>query len=380
MPQQIQQVQIPNFAAAIMQGQETKTARRATQNAAALKYEELQFKKGQADQKQKQDKVNFIDKIFSGVTTEEQFHKAGELALAKYPEEAQSFDALFPRGYDQEKLNLFKRALQTTAQSLEQESIRTAAPGSALFTRGGGLTGESVPATPKAGAFEIFEGPDKNQVWIEKGKAIPKGFRKVKGGGPNININTGQVAKTTKAKLEGDVIEATRNIQSFQETRDKFKPEYLTLFGKGKKITAKAMDVAGVSTEGQKGLIKERQDWFRSAKADFIAYRKWATGVAGGEKELKEIATSFPDPVKNSPTEYEANLDSIEETTKRVLSLNKEFLRSGIDLNQPLDAILNQAKSAGVATPPGTTPSTGAGTGTNSNITLRFDKQGNQIQ
>ena len=124
---------------------------------------------------------------------------------------------------------------------------------------------------------------------------------------------------------------------------------------------ATAADKDGLSTAGQKGLIKERAAWFRQAEADFIAYRKWATGVAGGEKEMAEIATSFPDPVKNSPTEYRANLDSIEETTKRVLQLNTEFLNSGIDIRQPIDQIFTQIQSKGInigeAPGKGTTPS-----------------------
>ena len=77
--------------------------------------------------------------------------------------------------------------------------------------------------------------------------------------------------------------------------------------------------------------------------------------MAGGPQELAEIATSFPDPVKNSPTEYSANLDNIEEITKRVLMLNADFLRSGIDMDQPLDAILGEMRSKGinVQAPPG---------------------------
>lgn len=144
------------------------------------------------------------------------------------------------------------------------------------------------------------------------------------------------------------------------------------MFGKGQKIIAEAADKAGIPTKGQKRLIRERSKWFRQAKADFIAYRKWATGVAGGEKELTEIATSFPDPVKNSPTQYEANLDSIEETTKKVLMLNKDFLRSGIDLDQPLRKILEQARAVGIPTP---TSSSGA----EGNVIIHFDAQGNRI-
>jgi hypothetical protein len=143
------------------------------------------------------------------------------------------------------------------------------------------------------------------------------------------------------------------------------------MFGKGQKIIAEAADKAGIPTRGQKRLIRERSKWFRQAKADFLAYRRWATGVAGGEKELKEIATSYPDPVKNSPTQYMANLNGIEETTKKILMLNVDFLNSGIDLNQPLEKILEQTKRIGISVP------TSAGGG--GNVIIRFDAQGNRI-
>ncbi len=162
-----------------------------------------------------------------------------------------------------------------------------------------------------------------------------------------VQIFTGDLSKTTRAQVEKDIIQGVRSLGSFKKTRTLFKPEYLTVFGKGEVLLAKKADQLGLSSVSQKRLIRERATWFRRAKADFIAYRKWATGVAGGEKELKEIATAFPDPVKNTPEQYQANLDSIEDTTVEILKLNREFLDSGINFNQPSAQILQQAQSQG---------------------------------
>jgi hypothetical protein len=155
--------------------------------------------------------------------------------------------------------------------------------------------------------------------------------------------------------VESEIIEGVKNVQSFRKTGEMFKDEYLEVMGKGKKKAAEIMDKAGVSTEDQRKYINEYAQWFRQAKSDFLAYRKWVTGVAGGEKEMQEIATAFPDPVNNSPEQYKANLKSIEETTKRVLQLNADFLRLGIDMDQPLSVVLEQAKEKGFdQLPPGT--------------------------
>ena len=59
---------------------------------------------------------------------------------------------------------------------------------------------------------------------------------------------------------------------------------------------------------------------------------------------------------------------------------NAEFLRSGIDLDQPLDAILEQAKSIGIGGPPGTSGGKGSGeTAPTKEIVIEFDTQGNRI-
>ena len=69
-------------------------------------------------------------------------------------------------------------------------------------------------------------------------------------------------------------------------------------------------------------------------------------------------------------------MDNIEETTKRVLALNTEFLKSGIDLDQPLDVIMEQAKKAGIGSKAPKAGTTKAGTKT----VIRFDKDGNLIE
>ena len=348
-------------------------------NAAVLRQKEMENKKHV-------ESGEYALNLLTGVTGAEDLDKAKRIFAAKYPDMSEMFNKMLPY-YDERSIELISNSIRTETQKMkvlergDPAEVKGYAPDTTLM-QGTEMIGRTGPATPKVAtpptpSWEVFEGVEGDQIYVQKGKPIPDGYNKVRGGsGTSLTINTGDISKTTKAKLEATIMEGTRNIQSFTETRKLFKPEYLTTFNKANKFIAEAADKAGVSTKGQKAFIRERAMWFRQAKADFIAYRKWATGVAGGEKELQEIATSFPDPVKNSPTQYAANLDNIEETTKRVLMMNAEFLRSGIDTEQPLDAILKQAKGMGIAVPGGTggTPAGGGGS-----VTIKFDAQGNRL-
>lgn len=393
---ELQQFQVPNFAADLLTKQalvdQTKIAGEKARNEAAFKLQELGLKEGrfgldaskfieeqEATKRKNSIEVNdFALNLLTGVNSTEDLAIARNQFLSRYPQHTELFNQVLP-SYSPSAVRLIKNSLRTETQRLKLEELdfsqklETAklglergkfgleqrkqtfeegkptgfTPGTLIKTPGG--QDQQVPTAPPKPDFELFTDSKGNQAYLAKGASVPSGYSRVeKKTGPSVVVQTGDLGKGTRTQVEKDIIEGTRNIQSFQETGKLFKPEYLTYFGKTDKAVAEMMDKAGISTDRQKDLINKRAKWFRQAKADFIAYRKWATGVAGGEKEMAEIATSFPDPLKNSPTQYAANLDSIEETTKRVLQLNADFLRLGIDMDQPLDVIISEAKRKGV--------------------------------
>ncbi|MHA2068668.1 MAG: hypothetical protein ACXABY_30260, partial [Candidatus Thorarchaeota archaeon] len=71
------------------------------------------------------------------------------------------------------------------------------------------------------------------------------------------------------------------------------------------------------------------------SKAAFLAYRKWVTGVAGGENEMKEIAKSYPNPDTNSYTQFMANLRAARRTAYQLEQRYKNVLATGIDRPSP---------------------------------------------
>ncbi len=333
--------------------------------------------------------------LLSKVNSEEDLQIAKDAYRSRYPQFAGKVDELLP-SYDPNRIQFLSESMKDMNMKLkeqelslrgqeldlnreklqtEQEKPIQVPEGSIVF-QGGKQIFKNPKAAPKPD-YDIFEDANGEQFYIEKGSKIPSGAKKVKGG-TGVTVNVGdKTTVATQTQLEKDIIEATKNVQSLKSTGEKFKDEYLTWWGKGSNFVYKNMDKAGMSTKDQQSMIKERAKWFRQAKSDFIAYRKWATGVAGGEKEMEEIATSFPDPVQNSPSEYKANLAGIEETTKSILSLNRDFLQSGINLNQPLNDIIKQMKEKGIGK---MAPLGSKGGGSTGEVILRFDSQGNLIE
>ena len=144
--------------------------------------------------------------------------------------------------------------------------------------------------------------------------------------GTDVTVNLGT---STKQHLEKEIIDADSSIANFDSIESSFNPAFLTYGGKLKAGTQRVLDKAGFASNTQ--FLEERATWFSQAMSAFIAYRKWATGVAGGEKELAQIAKAYPDPEKNSPAEYKANLKQSRITARKLKIRLSMFRLAGID-------------------------------------------------
>ena len=140
-----------------------------------------------------------------------------------------------------------------------------------------------------------------------------------------ITIN---MERATKTDLEKNIVETQTQIDAFNEIEKMFQDDYITYKGQIKAGAEKIGEKAGIFKPS--GWLTKRQLWYQTAKEKFLAYRKWVTGVAGGEKELMEIAKSYPDPDNNSPTEYRANLKQARINAIRLQKRYQMFLSQGI--------------------------------------------------
>jgi hypothetical protein len=157
--------------------------------------------------------------------------------------------------------------------------------------------------TEKPPVYDVIENKKGEQAYIEKGSNIPPGWRVAKGSETSVNIN---LEKSTKGAVEKDIVEKGEALQTLRDTEKAFKDDYLTWPGEARAWGERISEKAGI-TKGSKWL-SDRQEWYQGAKENLLKFRKFITGVAGGEKEFDEIASAAPDPDRNSPTTFKANL------------------------------------------------------------------------
>ena len=180
-----------------------------------------------------------------------------------------------------------------------------------------------------------------DQINASGGRYVPwsPGFKlDVTGGddGYNIALDTGGMGSGDGKG--GDAVlnrSLKKGILSDQDTLDKinyvselYEPEFLSRKGAAR---------ATFMTEWNR-WNPEKRDQFTARRAvfisltnqSFIAYRKWATGVAGSEKEMNEIkrATFSED---DSPQDFEAKIRSIKAMTVKLMARKRRALAAGID-------------------------------------------------
>jgi hypothetical protein len=215
----------------------------------------------------------------------------------------------------------------------------------------------------KEGKATIYDSKDKTNDIKEYEYAVKGGYKGSfdtwqiklkKAGAANTNIDLG-LSKPVVTKLQEGIIDSQTQIDAFKQMKSIFKPEYLTYKTQAAAAASNIGDKLGIPTTD---FINERQQWYQASKSQFLAYRKWVTGVAGGEKEMAEIAKSFPDPDKNSPSQYNANLKQAEINARRLQQRYNMFMVNGIKPTKeqlssiPLDSvILPEEKIKGKVSP-----------------------------
>ena len=169
--------------------------------------------------------------------------------------------------------------------------------------------------SPRDKAFERLSEAEQRQVLLK----------------PGVSVSVG-ITKATQTELEKSQMDAEQNIMSFNEIERLFKPEFLTYKGQGTAMAQKYAEKLGVGTPTK--FLQKRTAWMQQAKSAFLAYRKWVTGVAGGEKEMVEIAKSFPDPENNSPTEFMSNLKQARSWRRKVLNWTQYTRARGLSIGE----------------------------------------------
>ena len=128
-----------------------------------------------------------------------------------------------------------------------------------------------------------------------------------------------------KDRISGEVL-----LGQLDEIDKNFRPELLTLptqfWAEVQKITERGGKLVPKFFKKWVGtdLIGPMATFVQQGKDAFIKYRRWATGVAGGAKELAEIATAFIDVKDDSSTGFLSKITEMRRWTTILTEYRKQ--------------------------------------------------------
>ncbi len=144
-----------------------------------------------------------------------------------------------------------------------------------------------------------------------------------------------QLQKPLVTKIQGEIKDAKIDIANLENIESSFRDEFAQIpFKIGQKIT-KVQELFGIPiTQKQRKNLTEFSAWRRGAQREFVVFKKWATGVAAGQREMSEqIETAFPSGLKDSATEFRSKIRDAIKVRKRTQQILTDILNTGTVLN-----------------------------------------------
>lgn len=144
-----------------------------------------------------------------------------------------------------------------------------------------------------------------------------------------------QLQKPVASKIQMELKDAIIDIANLEDIESSFRDEFAQIpFKIGQRIT-KLKDLFGLPvTEEERKNLTAFSSWRRNAQREFVVFKKWATGVAAGQKEMTEqIETAFPSGLKDSAIEFRSKIRSAIKVRKRTQQILVDILNSGTVLS-----------------------------------------------
>ena len=141
------------------------------------------------------------------------------------------------------------------------------------------------------------------------------------------------LTSTVQKDIQKDVVGGIETIDSLSRIKGLYKPEFLTYPGKVAAEGRRQLEKLGFEGVGKK-QIKEISKFKSNVQQFFNQYKKEITGAAAGVKEMEDIKESII-ALEDSPSEFEAKLQEMEEKAKRGLRIKQMILREGVPLGSP---------------------------------------------
>jgi hypothetical protein len=148
-------------------------------------------------------------------------------------------------------------------------------------------------------------------------------------GNPIMSTGDGGGDKPFARGLKKDIMSDQEALDSMNYVTSLYEPEFLSYGGQGKAAWDTFLNK--LDPENRSQFTARRSAFVSQANQAFIAYRKWATGVAGGEKEMAEIKRSTYSE-DDSPQDFEAKIAGMKQMTKKLMVRKAMALKSGIEV------------------------------------------------
>ena len=161
----------------------------------------------------------------------------------------------------------------------------------------------------------------KNGEWVDSGlEAKPETQ-------VSIDLN-----KRTQGDLQAQIIEGTDTLYKLKQAEELFQDSYLEYGGKGLAWIQQKASKLGI--RDPKSYLAEYSKWKTIVDTHTLLWRKFITGVAGGEKEMEIIEKSTINTKWDDPIMFRNKLAQIKEITKAAINRATYFLKQGVDISK----------------------------------------------
>ncbi len=182
---------------------------------------------------------------------------------------------------------------------------------------------------PKYDVIENIETGE--QRYIAQGSAIPRGWKTVSKSSTNISMNV-DMAPKTKSDLENKIVMGKDRIARLNRIQQLYKPEFSTYAGQIRSSAGGIAAKAGVAVDEK--FQRDYATWKMLNDKEVMEWRKYITGVAGGEKEMEKIESIHAN-ISDPPTTYKYKLGEMIRFEDAAVKRAEDFRRRGFsDLPQ----------------------------------------------
>jgi len=171
-------------------------------------------------------------------------------------------------------------------------------------------------------------------ITTKEGLAALKIFRNEEGRNvievPSMDKSSDLDSKKSKGEIEKKLMTAYEARDLLENMDVLFESEFATYVGKTKAFVAAEAQKMGFETSQElNNFLSRRAEWEASVNQYFDAYRKYVTGVAAGEKEIKLIQKSVPNR-DDAPSVFRAKIKLQKIKNEQIIKRNEAYKELGI--------------------------------------------------